>query len=220
MGGFRGVAVGVLGLLALIALFWRGAVAPSALPRETGRDRVPAVRPTTSLGRASAAQMPKPLHDVFLGMDQAQLSAVRPAARRQEAADRDAFYVFDEGLGAEGRALYLFSKENATLAQVQLAQRLADEVAVGARFERLQAEYGPVSGVWDCAAPGQLPTRRFSWLRSGVAVMDVVLLLGEQSLATFYVASPGQMQESLASAGCVATPPERFTTYPAVPLDQ
>jgi hypothetical protein len=219
MGGFRGAAVGAVGLLALIALFWKGQVAPKAPATEAGADRPPAIRPTTSLGRASAAQMPKALQGVFLGMDQAQLSAVRPEARRQSAADRDPFYVFDEALGAQGRALYMFSKESATLAQVQLAQRLGDEVAVGARFERLQAEYGPVTGVWDCMAPGQLPTRRFSWLRSGVGVMDVVLLLGEQSLATLYVASPGQMQESLASAGCVATPPERFSKYPAVPLE-
>jgi len=217
MAGFRRVAAGVGGLLGAIALAWCGIRAPEEPAERPASEREKVVRPDSTFERASATQMPKPLQGVFLGMDQAELSAVRPAAARREAADREQHYVFDEELGTQGRALYIFSKDSATLAQVQLAQRLADDVAVGARFERLQAEYGPVSGVWDCFSAGQLPTRRFSWVRGGLGVMDVILLLGEQAHATLYLASLTDMQDSLATAGCVPTPPERFSKYPVVP---
>ncbi len=210
-------AAGVGALLAVGALAWWGVRAPDEAAARPGFGRPKAVRAGSVFERASAAQMPKPLQGVFLGMDQAELSAVRPAVQRRAAADRERHYVFDEDLGKQGRVLYIFSKESAKLAQVQLAQRLADDFAVSARFERLQAEYGPVSGVWDCLAAGQLPTRRFSWLRGEIGVMDVVLLLAEQPHATLYLASRSDMQESLSTAGCVATPPERFSKYPVVP---
>ena len=220
MAGFRRVAVGVGGLVGAIALAWCGIRAQQAPAERPAGAREKVVRPDSHFERASATQMPKPLQGVFLGMDQAELRAVRPAALRREEADREQHYVFDEDLGAQGRALYIFSKDNATLSQVQLAQRLADDVAVAARFERLQAEYGPVSGVWDCFSTGQLPTRRFSWLRGGVGIMDVILLLGEQALATLYLASLSDMQDSLSTAGCEPTPPERFGKYPVVPTPE
>jgi hypothetical protein len=128
--------------------------------------------------------------------------------------------VFDESLGKAGQALYLFSKERHALARVQLAQQLPDVTVLRARIHEQQNEYGPVSGVWDCEAPGQLATRRFSWLRGPAGVMDVVLLLKERVLATLYVGSRDDLQTSLVNAACVPTPPERFSKFPAVPLSK
>lgn len=227
--GVLAIAAGGLGLLA--SLLFR-VVSPasvesgaSVVSPEVGR----AVRPLTGLGRASAALMPKPVAGVFLDMNEAQLSAVRPRAKRHEPADDEHHYVFDEpwlgsrmnppaSTGRSGQILYLFSKERHLLARVQLAQQLADVTALSARIQEQQNEYGPASGVWDCQAPGQLPTRRFSWLRGPVGVMDVVLLLKERVLATLYVGSRDDLQTSLVNAACVPTPPERFSKFPAVPL--
>ena len=179
------------------------------------------VRPSSGLGRASEGEMPEALRGVFLDMDEAQLRAVRPGAKRNEGADKDSYYVFDESHGAQGRALYLFSRHNHLLSRVQLAQQLSGVDALSPRIEQMQSEHGPVSGVWDCvAAPGQLPTRRFSWLRGPVGVMDVVLLLGERALATLSVSSRDELQTSLTSGACVPTSPEHFSEFPAVPEPQ
>jgi hypothetical protein len=216
-----GVLVSVVGvLLLLVGLLFR-VVSPEPAGEDESARRAgqPEIRPLSGLGRASAAQMPKRLGGVFLSMDEAQLKTLRPQAERKPAADTEQHYVLDEALAGGGQALYLFSRATRLLDRVQLAQQLSDISALSARVESLQAEYGPVSGVWDCeASEGQVPTRRFSWLRGPVGIMDVVLLFGERVLTTLYIGSRDDLQSSLMRAGCSPTPPERFSKFPAVPV--
>lgn len=217
--GRRGVLalVGV-GSLLLGGVLFRVFSRSSSGTERAGAHQAPEIRPRTALGRASEAEMPKVLAGVYLDMDEAQLQAVRAAAKRHEPADSEAHYVFTEALGRPGKALYLFSRSSHRLARVQLAQQLGGVNDLSPRIDDLQGHYGPMTGVWDCPpAPGQLPTRRFTWLRGPVGVMDVVLLLGEQVAATLYVGPRDDILTSLAQAGCTPTPPERFSTFPAVP---
>jgi hypothetical protein len=177
----------------------------------------------TELAQASRSRLPADLAGVFLGMDEDALKAARPSARRHPRSDAPDYYVYHERRSPAGQVLYLFQRSTQRLARVQLAEQLPDDAALPVRIQRLQQRFGAPSGIWDCPmVAGQLPTRRFSWTRGGagdLGIMDVVLLLGPRVLATTYFGEIGDIQGSLRSAGCVPTPPERLSKFPALPID-
>jgi hypothetical protein len=210
-GGWLGLAaVGLLGLLVFFSVGRQSPPAPGAsLPV-----------PTSPLGRASAQRLPRELKGVFLGMEAAGLKLVRPRAKHHAAADGSGYAALTEVFPAPGtrkQVLYLFESGRRRLARVQIAEPLAGPEAVIPRIADLQSEYGPPSGVWNCPPrEGQLPSRRMTWTRGLVGVMDVVLMLREHASATLYVAAVADVQTSLEQAACVAVSPEKFNKFPAV----
>ncbi len=82
----------------------------------------------------------------------------------------------------------------------------------------MQSRYGSPIGVYDCnGVPGQLPTRRFTYRRSALGVMDSYLLVGAQIATTLYIAPLEMLRQSLVAAGCKPVPLTRLASFPAVP---
>jgi hypothetical protein len=204
LGGLSAVAFG------LLLHWWLRADAPhGARTRPTKR---------AGLARASAELLAKELPGVQLEQDLGELRTVRPGITRQSGADREQLSAYEEQRGPRERVLYFFGGSPPRLQRVQIATQLAQVDAIAARVLALQQRLGPPTGVWDCpAARGQLPTRRYSFVRDQAAAADVFAILAERALATYYVTSRQQLRASLQQADCRPTPPERATRFPMLP---
>ncbi len=171
------------------------------------------------IARESTSLLAPSLKNVYFGMTQPQLQTARPRAVRQPKADEPRFFMIDEALSANERALYGIDKNNLTLAKVQIAGRLASLEDVPPRIALMQSRYGTPTGVWDCpTAPGQQPTRHFMYQRSALGVMDSFLMVGDQIAVTLYVAPLAILERSLDLAHCTPVARDAFTRFPAGPL--
>lgn len=168
-----------------------------------------------AFGRDSQRFLPEELAPVYLGMPMRELVRARPFAQRLEKGDDEFFFTYDEGIASGRRVIYAVSKTDLRLTKVQVLSELASVQGIAPRIDRHQARFGPPSGVWDCPQlSDQLPTRRLSWTRGQVGVVDIYLLVGERVSTTLYVAPTSVVHESLARARCVRTKPEHFKTFP------
>jgi len=166
----------------------------------------------------SAALFRPELPGVTLEMDLSELLRVHSHLMRQPAADREQLKVYEEQLGDQRRALYFFGGPAQRLLRVQVASQLPHVDAIVQRVLDVQQRLGAPTGVYDCpAASGQVPTRRYSYLRGAAGALDVYAILGERALATYYVASANQLRDSLKLAGCLPISPARAARFPAVP---
>jgi hypothetical protein len=171
-----------------------------------------------ALGRDSQRFLPDAIAGVYLGMSPTDLKLARPEVELSQNANEPVYVVYDEGLSASERALYLFRSGTQKLEKVQIATRLRDVNAIAPRVVAYTKRYGDPSGVWDCPADsGHVPTRRFSWTRGSVGLMDAYFLLGDKVSATLFVAPSGVIREALATARCIPTPPERVRAFPVPP---
>jgi len=198
-----------------------GLVAWGLMPRQTAspvdaRQKAAALSP---LARESVSLLGPSLRGVYLGMTQPELQRARPRCVRQKRADEPAYLMLEEALPSNERVLYGIDSTSLTLAKVQIAGKLEAVDAVEGRVATMQGRYGPPTGVFDCPmVPGQLPTRRFTYQRSALGVMDSYLLIGDQVAVTLYVAPLRVLRASLTMAQCAPTPADRLARFPAVPL--
>jgi hypothetical protein len=164
--------------------------------------------------------LPPDLKGVELDLDQEGLRKRRPRASRQPAADDETFFAYTEALPrGGGHVLYLFSKRSERLARVQVASTLPGPEAIPVRVQEMQGRHGVPDGVWDCPALGEHPpTRRFTWTRGTVGVMDAYLLLGDHVSTTWMVASTFDVRRAIERAACQPVSPEGFSKFPALPL--
>ncbi|HEX6243973.1 MAG TPA: hypothetical protein VFZ61_23820, partial [Polyangiales bacterium] len=174
------------------------------------------------LAAASKELLAREIPGLSLGLSLQQVLKVRAMLKRYAEGDREGLKVFHESLGKDSSALYFFDGETGgigRLRRVQIASNVKNAEAVVARVQQRETQLGPPTGVWDCPpAPGQIPSRRYSYKRGPASAMEVYVLVREQTAITYYVGSTSDQRASLAQAGCTPTPPERAARFPvAVP---
>ena len=164
-------------------------------------------------------------HDIpglSLGLSLQEVLKVRPLIRRYAEGDRDGLKLFQEALGKDASVLYFFEGETGgigRLRQLQIASNVKNVEAVVARVQAREAQLGPPGGVWDCtSAPGQLPSRRYTYKRGLASATEVYVMVKEQTAITYFVGSTADLRASHKLARCTPTPPERAARFPvAVP---
>lgn len=214
----KGMRLGLAALLGLVVvgLVGWGVWSQMQPARATS---APRGAPHGSLARESMTLLAPILTNVYFGMLQPEFQKARPRAKRLTQRDEAGFFVFEEELGPELRAIYAVDQTSLTLVKVQIAGRLHEASEIAPRIARMQGRYGSPLGVYDCnGVPGQLPTRRFMYERSALGVMDSYLLVGEQIATTLYIAPLDLLRKALIAAGCKTTPRDRLASFPAVPL--
>jgi hypothetical protein len=183
---------------------------------------IAAARPADAAGKGPLARASQrvltDLPGVYLTMLQTDLVRVRPAARRNSEGDEPTRLLLQEELPNGRMALYFTDKNDLRLQRVQLATRLRGVEEIQDRVDAEGARFGVPTGIWDCPLlQGSLPTRRFTWLQDGVAVMDNYLIVGESVSATLVVAAAAVIKDSLMQANCRPVPPDRMSKFPIVP---
>lgn len=210
------VLLGSISVLALGLLLW--GLTSQGAPKGKPSAGTPAV-PLSPVARESMSLLAPTLKGVYFGMTQPELQRARPRAVRQARADEPEYLMLEEALPSQERVLYGIDSKALTLSKVQIAGKLDGVEEVQGRVATMQGRYGTPTGVWDCPmVPGQLPTRRFTYQRSTLGVMDSYLLLGQQLAVTLYIAPTRVLRASLTMAQCSPTPADRLARFPAVPL--
>ena len=178
---------------------------PGNRPNGAASPRAAEAPPTDweALRRESARWMPDELKDVRLGMDEAELRKLRPAARPDVRGGRpqEPYHWLVESLGGS-EVRFAVSDEAGRLVRIQVLSKLPSLPALQAHLAAMNERYGSVSGLWRCATGDGLPTLRFTWRGHRVSVADIVLIHPGGVSVTLDVAPDTLVGRSLQLGGC------------------
>lgn len=164
------------------------------------------------------ALLPELLGGVALGMSLEDVRGLRHSAmsREDRRSEGDPYLsLWHERLPNGAEVMYGFDDRVDLLMQVQIMSMLPDTSAIAPHLAAMNDTYGPPTGIWNCPATGDVPTRRFTWRRAESAVSDIFLILPNGRVSvTLYVATSERTAQSLARSGCHPATPEELETFP------
>lgn len=188
--------------------------------RHAAEQRASAERLLERVREESVALVPPMLRGVQLGMSERELAVVRPASAR-DPRNRDPDMLFrTENLPNGASVVYGLELRSLRLAQLQVLSLLPSASALGQHLTAMNETYGRPTGYWDCPDTGGVPTRRFTWRKSALTVMDVFLIYRGRVSLTLYLAPTESIGASLQRSHCRPVPPADFERFPVATDDQ
>ncbi|MCS6797455.1 MAG: hypothetical protein NZ898_02800 [Myxococcota bacterium] len=173
----------------------RRAAAEREAAERRNRERLDAVR------RESATLVPEPLRGLALAQTEDEARSVLPALRPADVESEPDRRWLESSLPNGSRILLGFDRQSGRLAQIQVLSLLPAPEALAAHLAAMIERYGRPTGVWTCPDPN-VPTRRFTWRRAHVAIMDAVLAYDDRISVTFYLADDETIGRSLRRSDC------------------
>lgn len=162
----------------------------------------------------SAALIPPMLRGVELGMSERELQTARPNSAR-DPRNRDPDMLFrTEDLPNGASVVYGLDLRSHRVVQLQVLSLLPSPAALGPHLTAMSETYGRPTGYWDCPDTGGVPTRRFTWRKSTITVMDVFLVFRGRVSLTLYIAPTESIGASLQRSHCRPVPAADFETFP------
>ena len=164
--------------------------------------------------------MPSLLRGVELGMSEAQLQEVRPASARDPRNEDPVLLFRKEDLPNGASVVYGLDRRAGRLVQLQVLSMLPTPEALAPHLISMNETYGRPSGYWDCPDTGGVPTRRFTWRKSALTVMDVFLIFRGRVSLTLYIAPNATIAGSLQRARCRPVQEADFERFPVTTDEQ
>lgn len=172
------------------------------------------------LVESSAAVMPEALGDLTLGMTQEALEEARSNIEPSDnTADPDR-RLLEEELGNGAQVMYAIGVDSDRLERIQVLSVLPSAEAFEAHLRAMIDTYESPSGIWDCPDTGGVPTRRFTWRRGPVTLVDIFLIYGNRISVTLDIAPSETIAESLRMARCYPVTRERLDDFPTTTLQE
>jgi hypothetical protein len=188
--------------------------------RHATEQRAQAERLIGRVREESTALIPPMLRGVQLGMSERELVAVRPAAA-PDPRNRDAELLFrTEDLPNGASVVYGLDRRSLRVVQLQVLSLLPSADALGPHLISMNETYGRPTGYWDCPDTGGVPTRRFTWRKSTLTVMDVFLIYRGRVSLTLYLAPTESIGRSLQRSQCRPVPAAELDRFPAATDEQ
>lgn len=182
--------------------------------RHTAEQRASAERLIERVRQESVALVPGALRGVQLGMTERELQTVRQRAVR-DPRNRDPNMVFrTEDLPNGASVVYGLDARSLRLVQLQVLSLLPSADALAPHLTAMNETYGRPTGYWDCPDTGGVPTRRFTWRKSTLTVMDVFLFYRGRVSLTLYLAPSETIGASLQRSQCRPVPAADFERFP------
>ncbi len=213
-------------LVAGAVVFWKIREADEADARRRADERHAAeerARAEQLIARTreeSKTLIPTMLEGVVLGMSEEELQRLRPASVR-DTRNPDRVLMFrKEDLRNGANVVYGFDRRAQRLVQVQVLSLLPAVGAIAPHLTAMNEQYGRPSGYWDCPDTGGVPTRRFTWRKSALTVMDVMLIFRGRVSLTLYIAPNMTIAASLQRARCRPVTAEEMERFPVATDEQ
>lgn len=162
----------------------------------------------------STALIPGALRGVQIGMHERELQAVRPGSIR-DPRNRDPNMLFrTEDLPNGASVVYGLDMRSLRVVQLQVLSLLPSPSALAPHLTTMNETYGRPTGYWDCPDTGGVPTRRFTWRKSTLTVMDVFLIYRGRVSLTLYIAPTESIGASLQRSRCRPVTEGDFERFP------
>lgn len=163
----------------------------------------------------SGALMPAVVEGVALGMSLEEVRALRHTRMSRSSSERDpGLGMYVERLPTGSEVVYLFDDATDRLVQVQVLSMMPQVEAIAPHLTAMNERYGTPTGIWDCPATGDVPTRRFTWRSAQTAIADVFLIYEGRVSVTLYVTTSERMEASLARSACHPVGRDEVGTFP------
>lgn len=209
--------VAVAGVALGLALYSEHEEAVAAEAREARRAEreSESERELEELRTESGELMPEVVDGVALGMTLEEVRGLRHTRMSRSSAAHDpGLSLFMERLPTGSEVMYLFDDATDRLVQVQVLSMMPRVEAIAPHLTAMNERYGTPTGVWDCPATGDVPTRRFTWRRAQTTVSDVFLIYEERVSVTLYVTTSERMEVSLRRSACRPVAAADIGTFP------
>lgn len=187
--------------------------------RQTRERQEQAIAWVASVQEESEQKMPPMLEGLGLGMTLDEVRHERPDAQPHPTAREPGKMFLGERLRNGAEVIYGFEARSRRLLQIQIMSRMPGE-GVGPHLEAMQEQYGRPTGIWDCPNTGGVPTRRFTWRGSHVALADIFLVHPGGVSVTLYLAATETIGRSLQISNCHPVEGDAIATFPAATAEQ
>ena len=219
---FLGVAV----LAALVVVYLRvSAGAEEDARREddarhAAEQRASAERLIERVREESSTLIPRALTGVQIGMSEGELQTARPRSVR-DPRNRDPNMLFrTEDLPNGASVVYGLDIRSLRVVQLQILSLLPTASALAPHLTTMNETYGRPTGYWDCPDTGGVPTRRFTWRKSTLTVMDVFLIFRGRVSLTLYIAPSETIGASLQRSHCRPVSQADWERFPVASDEQ
>jgi len=167
----------------------------------------------------SKEKMPPMLEGLGLGMTLDEVRHLRPQSQPHPTAREPGKLFLGERLRNGAEVVYGFEARSRRLLQIQIMSRMPVE-GVGPHLAAMNEEYGRPTGIWDCPQTGGVPTRRFTWRGSEVALADIFLVHPGGVSVTLYIAATETIGLSLRRSACHPVEGDAIGTFPTATAEQ
>jgi len=167
----------------------------------------------------SKEKMPPMLEGLGLGMTLDEVRHLRPAAQPSPSAREPGKVFLEERLRNGAQVVFGFEARSRRLLQIQIMSRMPLE-GVGPHLGAMNEQYGRPTGIWDCPNTGGVPTRRFTWRGSEVALADIFLVHPGGVSVTHYTAATETIGQSLRISSCHPVEGDAIGTFPTATAEQ
>lgn len=167
----------------------------------------------------SKEKMPPMLAGLGLGMTLDEVRHLRPSVQPRPGAPEPGKILLEERLRNGAEVVYGFEAQSRRLLQIQIMSRMPVR-GVGPHLAAMNEQYGRPTGIWDCPQTGGVPTRRFTWRGSEVALADIFLVHPGGVSVTLYIAASETIGQSLRISACHPVEGDAIGTFPVATPEQ
>ena len=188
--------------------------------RHAAEQRVRAEQLIERVRDESTALIPGALRGVQIGMHERELQTIRPRSIR-DPRNRDPNMLFrTEDLPNGASVVYGLDIRSLRVVQLQVLSLLPSASALAPHLTTMNETYGRPTGYYDCPDTGGVPTRRFTWRKSTLTVMDVFLIYRGRVSLTLYIAPTESIGASLQRSVCRPVSEADFERFPVASDEQ
>ena len=188
--------------------------------RHAAEQRVRAEQLIERVRDESTALIPAALRGVQIGMHERELQTIRPRSIR-DPRNRDPNMLFrTEDLPNGASVVYGLDIRSLRVVQLQVLSLLPSASALAPHLTTMNETYGRPTGYYDCPDTGGVPTRRFTWRKSTLTVMDVFLIYRGRVSLTLYIAPTESIGASLQRSVCRPVSEADFERFPVASDEQ
>jgi len=199
--------------------------AEAAEQRRVEREAATRVRQERAIAWVAAVQeeskekMPPMLAGLGLGMTLDEVRHLRPSVQPRPGPPEPGKILIEERLANGAQVVYGFEAQSRRLLQIQIMSRMP-VAGIAPHLAAMSEQYGRPTGIWDCPQTGGVPTRRFTWRGSEVALADIFLVLPGGVSVTLYIAAADTIGESLRISACHPVEGDAIASFPVASPEQ